>query len=114
MKEMEHQELAETKAHFQKILSETQIQFQENNQKSWEYKAPAEIFIWEIGGFCQTPKNPTDNSDHPSVTNSGDGREDHTYTDPEYDQDDESIIQNLHESSQSIPRHLHTLQMCRS
>ena len=90
---MESQELTETKTHFQEMLSETREQFQENNRINWVYKAPAKILFWEVGRFYQKPKDSNDDSDQPSVTNSGDEREDQTYTEPEYDQDHKSIMQ---------------------
>ena len=73
-----------------------------NNGINWVYKAPTEFFFWEVGGFYQKPKDSNDNSDNNAVTNSNDEHEDLIYTEPEYDQDHESIIQSLHESSQSI------------
>ena len=98
IKEMDPQELALTMAHFQKMLSETQGQFEEINQKPWEYKLPAKVYFGEVGGFNQISENPTDNSEHPSVVDSEDGQENPTHTDPDYDQfdqDDESVLQSL-------------------
>ena len=98
------QELALTKAHFQKMLSETQAQFEEINQKPWEYNLPAKIYFGGVGGFIQVPENPTDNSKHPSVGGSEDGRDNSTHTDPDYDQfdqDDESVLMSLLNVSES-------------
>ena len=85
MKEMDPQELALTKAHFQKMLSETQAQLEEFNQRPWDYNLPAKIYFGGVGGFTQAPENPTDYSEHPSVGGSEDGRDNTKHTDPDCD-----------------------------
>jgi len=97
LKTMDPQELALTKAHFQRMLSETQAQLEDFNKRPWEYKLPAKIYFGGAGGFIETPEDPRNNSEHTS-TRSNENGHNSTHTEPEYDQydrDDESVLLSL-------------------
>jgi len=96
MKQMGAKELARTKAHFKKMLTETQAQFQDSSQGPWDFNLPAKIYFGGVGGFIQDPEIPRNYSEHPSVGGSVRDNTEQLDSDcDQFDQDDESVLMSL-------------------